>query len=63
MLAALFGIILVGTSVIGFWLMLPKDGLVRPVATMPVLESVIPLLIIASFFVGAGFIFAGITSG
>lgn len=52
-----------GASVTGFWRMLPKDGVVRPVAIMPVLESVIPILIVAGLFVGAGFVVAGLTAG
>ena len=40
------------------WFMVPKDGRINRLATMPVLESVIPLAIVGGFAVGLGFILA-----
>ena len=54
MMLALVGLILIAVSVAGFWAMLPKNGNVHRLATVPVLGSLVPLAIISGFILGLG---------
>ena len=54
------GVILIGVSVLSLWFMLPAGGQVKPLATMPVVEVMIPMGITAGIFVGAGLILASL---
>lgn len=54
MMLAFVGLILTAVSAVGFWQMLPKNGNVHRLATVPVLDSLIPLGIISGFALGVG---------
>jgi hypothetical protein len=50
------GLLFIAGSVAGFWAMLPKGGKVVWAGTAPVLESVIPITLMASFATGLALI-------
>ena len=49
---AFIGNIFIVAAVAGLWIMLPKNGRVHRLATVPVLEDIIPFGIVAGLFVG-----------
>ena len=57
---AIWGVILIVTSLALLWVMMPKEGRVHPLATQPVLDSGIPLTIVGSGVAGVGFIFLAV---
>jgi hypothetical protein len=54
------GLVLFAASAAALRAMLPKEGKVVWAATAPVLESVIPIAIVAGFSVGAIFVLASL---
>ncbi len=56
MLAALVGILMIGGSGWLLWALLPREGVLNRYATMPVLESLLPLAIVGGFAVGLSLI-------
>jgi hypothetical protein len=52
---AVWGLIL-AASIGSFWLLLPKGDQLHPLATMPVLESAIPIGIVAGAAIGVALI-------
>lgn len=54
MMLAFVGLILTAVSAVVFWQMLPKNGNVHRLATVPLLDSLIPLGIISGFALGVG---------
>ena len=57
------GIVFIAASVGALWRLLPSEGRLHPLATAPVLESVIPICIVGGFAIGMALIFAGLTVG
>lgn len=60
MIAALIGVLIVAASIAVFLMLLPKNGKVYRLATAPVLESIIPLGIVAGFAVGTALTLSGL---
>jgi hypothetical protein len=58
MLLAVLGLLLFAGAVALFWALLPSRGQVNRWATMPILESVLPLLIIGGGAIGLSLIFS-----
>jgi len=57
----LVGFAFIAVSAAGFWRMLPTDGKVHRLATVLFLESLLPLMIVAGFAIGAALVFAGVS--
>jgi hypothetical protein len=57
---AFVGLLLIAVSGAGLWAMLPKGGKVVWAATAPVLESVIPIALVAGFATGLVFVIASL---
>jgi len=55
------GIVFIAASVGVLWRLLPTEGRLHRLATTSVLESIIPLAIVAAFAIGLALIFAGLT--
>ena len=60
MIAALIGVLIVAASIAVFLMLLPKNEKVHRLATAPVLESIIPLGIVAGFAVGTALTLSGL---
>jgi hypothetical protein len=58
---SIVGIVIIAASGAALWRMLPTNAKVHRLATMPFVESVIPIGIVAGFAIGAALVFAGIT--
>jgi hypothetical protein len=56
----ILGALIITGCVAWFWYLLPAEGRVNPVATLPVLESVIPITITGGIAVGFAFVLAGL---
>jgi p-aminobenzoyl-glutamate transporter AbgT len=62
MIRALIGIVVLVICAALVRAVMPKDGKVHPLATAPVLESVIPLSIIVLIVAGLALIFSAFTA-
>ncbi len=60
MLSVLSGFILAGAGGTGFWYLLPRDGRVHPLAVMPVLDWLLPTLLVGAVVTGLALIAAGL---
>jgi hypothetical protein len=60
-MVAIIGILFIVVSCGALWRLLPTEGKVHRLATMPFLESIIPICIVGGFAVGAALVFAGLT--
>ena len=60
MLSILSGAVLFGAGAAGLWHLLPRNGRVHPLATMPFLESMIPIAIVSVSAIGLALIIAGV---
>jgi hypothetical protein len=60
---ALAGIVFLAASAAAFWRLLPADGRVHRLATMPVIESLLPLAIVGGFAIGVALVFASVSIG
>jgi hypothetical protein len=60
-MVAIIGILFIVVSCGAFWRLLPTAGKVHRLATVPFLESIIPICIVGGFAVGAALVFAGLT--
>jgi hypothetical protein len=49
---AILGLMIVTATVLMFWRLLPKNGVIHPLATAPFLESIIPIGLIAGLSFG-----------
>lgn len=58
MISALLGIVVLVGAIASLRAMLPKAGKVHPLATAPILESVIPLAIVTFITMGLALIFS-----
>ena len=57
---AFVGMILIAGAAVALWVMLPKNGRLHRLATVPVVEDVIPFGIVAGLFVGLVLILAAL---
>jgi hypothetical protein len=54
MLSFISGLIIAAGGVAGLWAYRPRNGVVHPVAVMPVLEWALPIAIITALALGLG---------
>ena len=59
MLSVLSGIVVAGAGGVGLWHFTPKNGVPHPHTKVPVLDSLIPITIVAAFGVGLALVVAG----
>ncbi len=62
MLSVLSGVIVAGAGVGGFWYIKPRNGQVHWLATKPVLDWLIPILIVSALAIGLSMVVAGVMS-
>ena len=60
LIGVLIGVLIVAASIAAFLALLPKDGKVHRLATAPILESIIPLGIVAGLAVGTALTLSGL---
>jgi hypothetical protein len=60
MLSIISGAIVAGGGGVGLWYFMPSNGQTHPLATKPLLDSVIPIAIVAALAIGAAMIVAGL---
>lgn len=61
MLSVLSGLVVAGAGSAGFWYLMPHNGRVHPLAKMPVLDWLLPTLLVGALAFGASLIVAGLT--
>jgi hypothetical protein len=59
-MTALIGVVMLAASVGALWFMLPKGDKLNPLATMPFVESLIPLGIVSGLALGITFTLSGL---
>jgi hypothetical protein len=59
---SLAGLVILAAAIAGLWFMLPRNGVVVRAATMPFVESLIPIGIISGIACGIALIFAGMVA-
>ncbi len=59
MLSIISGIVVAGGGGAGLWYMMPRGGVIHPLAKKPLLDSLIPIAIVAALAVGVALIVAG----
>jgi hypothetical protein len=62
MLSILAGIVLFGGGVTGIWYFKPNNGELHWHTKVPVLDSVIPILIVGAFAIAVAIVVAGVAS-
>lgn len=62
MLSIISGLVVAGGGVSGLWYFRPRNGQVHPLATAPVLDSVIPIAIVCALAIGGALIISGTMS-
>jgi hypothetical protein len=62
MLSVISGIVIMGSGGGGLWFFMPNKGEPHAHTTVPVLDSVIPILIVTAFAVGLALIVGGAAS-
>jgi hypothetical protein len=60
MLYLISGLIIAGGGVTGLWYFRPRNGVVHPMAVMPVLEWALPIVIITALSLGIGLVATGL---
>lgn len=58
MIRIIVGLLIVVGSIGLLWVMLPTNGKLSRLATTPILESILPLVIVSGFAVGLALIFS-----
>lgn len=61
MFSVISGIALAAAGAVSFWYLLPRDGVVHPLATKPVFDQMIPITILAALSIGVMLIVDGLT--
>lgn len=61
MTSLIFGLGITGASGAALWMMMPKNGVVHPLARKPGLDSLIPIAIMTGLTIGIAFIVAALT--
>jgi len=59
MLSILAGVIVAAGGGAGLWYFLPNNGVVHPLATKPLLDSMIPITIVCALVIGVALIISG----
>jgi len=59
MLSVLSGLVFAGAGGAGFWYLKPRNGVVHPLATAPVLDWLLPTLLVGAVVLGVGLIASG----
>ena len=62
MIDLIAGVVVLGAGGAGLWYFMPSKGQVHPLAVMPLLDSLIPVGIVASLGVGFSMIVAAIAN-
>jgi hypothetical protein len=62
MISAIVGFVVFCAGASGLWYFMPRDGQPHPHTQVPVLDSVIPILIVGAFAVAVAMIVAGVAS-
>jgi hypothetical protein len=62
MLSILSGLVLLGSGFAGIWYFKPNNGVPHWHTKVPVLDSVIPIMIVGAFAVAVAIIVAGVAS-
>jgi len=60
MLSVLSGIVVAGAGSAGFWYLRPRNGHPHRLATAPVLDWLLPTLLVGALVFGVGLIVAGL---
>jgi hypothetical protein len=60
MLSVLSGLVVAGAGSAGFWYLKPRDGRVHPLAVAPVLEWLLPTLLVGALVLGVLLIVSGL---
>jgi hypothetical protein len=60
MLSVLSGLVVAGAGGAGFWYLKPRDGRVNPLTVMPVLDWLLPTLLVGAVVSGVSLIVAGL---
>lgn len=60
MISILSGIIITGAGGAGLWYFMPHNGVIHPIARKPLVDSLVPIGIVAALAVGIALIIAGI---
>jgi hypothetical protein len=62
MLSIVSGIVLFGAGVTGIWFFKPNNGVPHWHTKVPVLDSVIPIMIVGAFAIAVAIVVAGVAS-
>ena len=62
MLSVISGVVVFGAGGAGLWYFKPHDGVAHPLATAPLLESVVPIGIVSALAIGVSLIVAGVVT-
>ena len=60
MLSVLSGVIVAGAGVGALWYCKPRNGQVHPLVAKPLLDWLIPVLIITAFAIGGSLVISGV---
>jgi hypothetical protein len=60
MISAIVGVVVFCAGGTGLWYFIPRNGQSHPHTEVPVLDSVIPIMIVAAFAVAVAMIVAGV---
>jgi hypothetical protein len=59
MLSIVSGVVVFGAGGAGLWYFSPRNGVPHPVATRPLLDSLVPIAIVSALAIGIAMIVAG----
>ena len=62
MLSVISGVVVFGAGGAGLWYFKPNDDVAHPLATAPLLESVVPIGIVSALAIGVSLIVAGVVT-
>jgi hypothetical protein len=60
MISVISGVVVMGAGAAGLWFAMPKDGQPQPFAKAPVLEWLIPTMIVAALAIGVALVVSGV---
>jgi len=60
MLSVLSGLVVAGAGGAGFWYLRPRNGQVHPLAVAPVLDWLLPTLLVGALVFGMGLVVSGL---
>jgi hypothetical protein len=62
MLSIVSGAVVFGAGGAGLWYFMPRGGTTHPLATVPLLDSIIPICIVALIGIGVALVVSGAAS-